>query len=100
MVDSNDVSIERLNENLIAKGVCGPLGWFFLARFTHPESKRGGSSSHGVVAAASSRYRAAAAGADEEENGSSWLSLVDWEACLRRTADHSFFRVVGPLSLG
>eukprot|EP00752_Nemacystus_decipiens_P013348 g11818.t1 len=47
--------------------------------------------------------RASARGTKSEAEGeeaSSWLSLVDWEACLRRSGDHSFFRVIGPLSLG
>lgn len=40
-------------------------------------------------------------GDDEAEDDSpgSWLSLVDWTACVRRTGDQALLRVVAPLSL-
>eukprot|EP00903_Cladosiphon_okamuranus_P014066 g13074.t1 len=35
----------------------------------------------------------------EDDGPGSWLSLVDWSACVRRTGNQAFLRVVAPLSL-
>ncbi|CAM9170968.1 unnamed protein product, partial [Laminaria digitata] len=35
-----------------------------------------------------------------EEDPMSWLSLVEWKSCVRRAGEHSWARVIAPLSLG
>lgn len=83
---------------------------FSFRRYTHPRGNKGGTDGgdRSLASSASSPEQGQGGGSVGDEGReaggggpeASWLSLVDWSACLRRTGDQTFMRVVAPLSLG